>query len=247
MDKKIFVKAKRSEANLLLSIGFNLKRETYQKSTGINIPPECWRDGKIVNQGAFKDAKQLNEKLEHLKGVMKKISENYAKMAFPPDKKTFDKDWKWYSSTQDHSTLDFHLSRVIKDLEAQKTRVTISIYRNVKYAVNNFEAKKAKKPFLLSEINSNWFSTFCGYLVEGSDYKCGYVHKLLSSFRFLLRKIKADGYHIDETVLNMAIPLQKHTTEKPILNEEELERISKLELNSDDLEEVRTLFLLKTS
>lgn len=129
-----------------------------------------------------------------------------------------------------------------------RTGLKIS-YRSIQEYTTTLKNIKAfqeenREPLDWTNLSVNTFKDFRDYLTTEKDYAINNTAKHVDNFRQFLREAKDEKFVFDYSILtNKKIVVAREEAINVVLNEEELSRIEKLNLN-DIKEKVRDLFLI---
>lgn len=119
----------------------------------------------------------------------------------------------------------------------------INSYKNLR---NIFERYQANKELLIKELNKDWFDSFRSWLLESENYSLTYVNKKISDLKTICKEAKSK--------VEVAPDLDRVSSKRGtaydddmdviFLSFDDLEKIEKVELNNEALENARKYLIL---
>ena len=229
---KITLKLKKVEqANYVIYVVCNFKRQTYAKTTQLQFPQQCWVNDRITNKGDFRQAKEYNTRLLECKNKLEELINNYLMNSSQIDRDKLDQDWKdFLSNGTKVDLLTFNLRKLLdsKRLSVGNGRALPSyelVYKNVA----DFDALR-NQPTHISDLNAGWMDAFSGYLV-GNNYSNNTINKKLSTLKTMLRLLKRNDKDIKDNCLDYRFSQKSYNSPKPIITQEEFERLLNLKVD----------------
>lgn len=139
--------------------------------------------------------------------------------------------------------INFYSTKVSPHTKKTLTAGTIKTYKNCKLYFEKYLKARNKKAFFFEDFDKDFYYDFIDY-GEKKGYSLNYIGSMIQKLKTIISSAYDNGNHKN---LEFKLKYFSKLTEEinhPYLNKEELEKIDKLNLKDDFLNDVRDIFLI---
>ncbi|MCA9750317.1 MAG: phage integrase SAM-like domain-containing protein [Romboutsia sp.] len=225
----------------------NFKGKNIRLSSGITLETKYWNSKSKTISISKTNVKEVNSELLRLEQLIYSIAETVTKEKGSMDLKelssTYKQELKGESTDKNNllfrSAFDMYIDHCLNS--SVKKDGTAAVYKTVRKQIISFE-ESMNKPYLLTELNRNYFENFRLYLQEKYGLANITVNKYFRVLKSLSRFLLQRGIAINSDIFDITI---KYTdTNKVVISNDDMAKLKSVNLKTQNQNKYRDLFLI---
>lgn len=230
---------------------FSFKGRRVVMATGITVPSKHWdsKNRRVKNTRDYPLHIKINSRLNDIEKTVLDVWYNYQKAGLLPSVETFKEELtkRLFTVEQEAPELLPFLQQVIDERRAMKKNT--AAHTNLAYHLKAYKEAR-KKAVTFAGLTKEFTNDFTIYLFsrqtnEGLSLTDTYVNKLLVTLRSVARQANDRGIYANAPILGVKLEVKVKKADNIYLNESELLRLFRLELeHGSRLGKVRDAFLI---